>query len=191
MKALVEVNASSRGSKTDALKLHLRDRALLELMYASGLRATEAATVSISDYLQAQRAIRVFGKGSKTRVVPVGEEARIALDDYMTNCRPKLLSRKLRDSGRIFLSRSGRPLERVAIWKIVKRQAALVGIKNLHPHTIRHSFATHLLQGGADLRVVQELLGHADIGTTQIYTHVAGEHLAEVVRTKHPLGRKD
>lgn len=169
--------------------LHLRDLALLELMYASGLRASEAATAGVRDILEQARCLRVTGKGTKTRLVPVGAPAWEALRVYLGDCRRLLLKPDGRDKGRIFLSASGRPLERVAIWKIVKKAAAAAGLHNVHPHTLRHSFATHLLSGGADLRIVQELLGHADISTTQIYTHVDRSALKAVHAKFHPRER--
>ncbi len=167
--------------------LWLRDRALLELMYASGLRASEAAGLSVSDWVAGVGCLRVMGKGSKQRLVPVGLPARRALEQYLAECRPDLAKRG-HDKGRVLLSRTGRPLERVAVWYIVKRHAALAGLRDVHPHTLRHSFATHLLSGGADLRVVQELLGHADIATTQIYTHVDKARLKSIHQKFHPRG---
>lgn len=168
--------------------LWLRDRAMLELMYASGLRASEVGAVQRTDFYETLGAVRVTGKGNKQRLVPVGKPALAALQRYMSECRPLLVQPDGRDGGRLLLSRSGRPLERVAVWQIVKRNAAAAGLKGVHPHVLRHSFATHLLAGGADLRVVQELLGHADIGTTQIYTHVDRSHLKDVHRKHHPRG---
>lgn len=168
--------------------LWLRDRALLELLYSSGLRATEAAGIMVGDILPNLAVLRVTGKGSKQRLVPMGTPARQAVDQYLAECRPALLHDDRRDEGRLLLSSNGRPLERVAIWQIVKRLAAAAGLNNVHPHTLRHSFATHLLIGGADLRVVQELLGHADIATTQIYTHVDRSRLKSVHAKFHPRG---
>ncbi len=166
--------------------LWLRDRALLELLYASGLRASEAAGIGLTDVQHTLGVIRVLGKGTKERLVPMGQPAQGALEAYLEKCRPRLERPGGRDAGRILLSRTGRPLERVAIWQIVRRNAAAAGLKGVHPHVLRHSFATHLLAGGADLRVVQELLGHADIGTTQIYTHVDPKRLRDVHRKHHP-----
>ncbi len=166
--------------------LHLRDRALLELMYASGLRASEAAGLGVTDYLSDLGVVRVTGKGNKQRLVPAGKPARDAIGRYLSDCRPVLTPASQRHSDRLFLSRTGRPLERVAIWQIVRRTANAAGLRGVHPHMLRHSFATHLLAGGADLRVVQELLGHADIGTTQIYTHVDRSRLKSVHRKYHP-----
>lgn len=171
-----------------AITLYLRDRALLELLYSSGLRATEAASVSTSDILEALNALRVTGKGNKQRLVPIGLPARAAIDEYLASARPLLLKGDALDKGRLLLSRAGKPLERVAVWQIVRRAATAAGLKGVHPHTLRHSFATHLLGGGADLRVVQELLGHADITTTQVYTHVDRSQLRSVVKNYHPRG---
>lgn len=166
--------------------LRLRDRSLLELLYSSGLRASEAASIAISDYHEALQVIRVTGKGTKTRLVPVGKPAQVALGEYLARCRPNLLRGDARDRGKVFLSKSGRPLERVAIWQIVKRAAQEAGLPRVHPHTFRHSFATHLLAGGADLRAVQEMLGHADIATTQIYTHVDDSRIRATHKAHHP-----
>ncbi len=166
--------------------LWMRDRAMLELMYASGLRASEVGALGLNDVHETLGVIRVTGKGRKQRLVPVGKPAAAALNAYLHDCRPKLAKPDGRDKGRLLLSRSGRPLERVAVWQIVQRQAAAAGLKGIHPHMLRHSFATHLLAGGADLRVVQELLGHADIATTQIYTHVDRSRLKDVHRKHHP-----
>jgi integrase/recombinase XerD len=168
--------------------LHLRDRALLELLYSSGLRASEAADAGPGDVMESLGVIRVSGKGGKQRLVPMGEPARAALGEYLARCRPGLVKVDGRDRGRLLLSRSGRPLERVAVWQIVRRWARSAGLSGVHPHTLRHSFATHLLIGGADLRVVQELLGHADIATTQVYTHVDRSRLKSVHAAHHPRG---
>ncbi len=187
-----DAHSSSKSKDQSPRWLAMRDKALLELLYASGLRASEAATITLTDILESVSALRVFGKGSKHRIVPMGVPARRALEDYLKTARPmlargrgKAVTRSF-DKGRIFLSRSGKPLERVAIWQIVKKHAKLAGLKDVHPHTLRHSFATHLLTGGADLRVVQEMLGHADIATTQIYTHVDQTRLRSVHKKHHP-----
>lgn len=172
--------------RPDEPPLWLRDRALLELLYASGLRASEAAGIGLTDVQHTLGVIRVLGKGAKERLVPMGKPAQDALEKYLEQCRPRLVRPGGRDAGRVLLSRTGRPLERVAIWQIVRRNAAAAGLKGVHPHVLRHTFATHLLAGGADLRVVQELLGHADIGTTQIYTHVDPKRLRDVHRKHHP-----
>lgn len=166
--------------------LWLRDRALLELLYASGLRASEAAGLGTGDLIATLGVVRVTGKGNKQRLVPVGKPAQRALAAYAADCRPLLVRPDGRDRGVLLLSRSGRPLERVAIWQIVTRWARAAGLRDVHPHTLRHSFATHLLAGGADLRVVQEMLGHSSITTTQIYTHVDRSRLRSVVLKHHP-----
>ncbi len=171
--------------------LWIRDRAMLELMYASGLRASEVGAIGLTDVLETLGALRVTGKGSKQRIVPMGEPAQAWLGRYLTECRPRLARLALTpgrrgDTGRVFLTKSGRPIERVRVWQIVKSYAARAGLAHVHPHMLRHSFATHLLSGGADLRVVQELLGHADISTTQIYTHVDRTQLKRVHAQFHP-----
>jgi integrase/recombinase XerD len=132
--------------------------------------------------------VKVTGKGDKQRIVPFGRPAAEALERYLEECRPDLVRPDGRDAGRVFLSRTGRPLERVAIWQIVKRCAKAAGLRDVHPHLLRHSFATHLLGGGADLRAVQEMLGHSNIATTQVYTQVDQKRLVKVVREHHPRG---
>lgn len=165
--------------------LAIRNRAILELMYACGLRVSEVAALNVSSVNLDDRVIRVVGKGSKERIVPVGHLALRALGRYLKEARPYLL--KSPDEPTLFLSRLGRRLDRERIWGIIKETARLAGItKNVHPHTLRHSFASHLLENGADLRVIQEMLGHADIATTQIYTHIDQRHLLEVQRKFHP-----
>lgn len=173
---------------TDAVPIWLRDRALLETMYACGLRASEACTLARSDMISTLGVLKVTGKGEKQRLVPYGKPAEEALLEYLADCRPRLLKPDGRDRDRVFLSRTGRPLERVAVWQIVTRYARYAGLRDVHPHVMRHTFATHLLVGGADLRVVQELLGHASISTTQIYTRVDQPRLKEVHRKFHPRG---
>lgn len=179
---------SARAISAQDRALWLRDRALLELLYASGLRASEVADVSSGDVIEALGVVRVTGKGNKQRLVPMGEPAREAVRRYLKECRPILARGDGRDQGRLLLSRTGRPLERVAVWQIVTGHAKAAGLRDVHPHTLRHSFATHLLIGGADLRVVQTLLGHADIATTQIYTHVDRSRLKSVHQKFHPRG---
>lgn len=178
------------GDGAARLPLHLRDRALLELMYACGLRASEVAGLRVRDVHEALGVVMAHGKGNKQRLVPIGKPAQAAVGEYLRECRPRLVRQpdatESRGDGRLLLSRTGRPLERVAVWQIVKRCAVAAGIPGVHPHMLRHSFATHLLMGGADLRVVQELLGHADVGTTQIYTHVDSKRLRDVQRRFHP-----
>lgn len=184
LKQLLE--APRPGEAADGPPLWQRDRAMLELMYASGLRASEVGELGMTDLHEALGVVRVTGKGRKQRLVPFGKPARAAIQAYLAECRPLLVRPDGRDRGRLLLSRTGRPLERVAVWQIVKRHAAAAGLQDVHPHTLRHSFATHLLVGGADLRVVQELLGHADIGTTEIYTHVDRSRLRDVHKKHHP-----
>lgn len=168
-------------------RLWLRDRAMLELMYAAGLRASEVGALRLNDYNPTLGVLMVTGKGSKQRLVPIGAPAQDCVQHYLNQLRPDLCRfGDGRDDRRLLLSNTGRPLERVAVWQIVRRLARRAGLRNVHPHMLRHSFATHLLAGGADLRVVQELLGHADISTTQIYTHVDRSRLREVVRKHHP-----
>ena len=163
----------------------LRDRALLELLYACGLRVSEAVALRGSQLDLAAGFVTVVGKGGKERVVPLGRPARAALEAYLERERPRLLSG--RPSPFVFLGPRGRPLTRQAVWKLVRRRALAAGIgRRVSPHVLRHTFATHLLGGGADLRIVQTLLGHADIATTQIYTHVAPSRLREVHRRHHP-----
>ena len=171
-----------------ALPLWLRDRALLELLYACGLRASEAAGLTQAEVHFTLGFVKVTGKGNRQRLVPFGKPAERHLRRYLDDCRPRLVKGDGRDRDRVFLSRTGRPLERVAIWQIVKKQAARAGLERVYPHLLRHSFATHLLSGGADLRVVQELLGHSQITTTEIYTRVDQPRLHEVVRKFHPRG---
>lgn len=167
------------------LPLGLRDRAMLELLYASGLRASECVGVRLENLDLDHGVIRVTGKGNKTRLVPVGGKAREAITEYLEKERPELVSK--RTGSHIFLSHHGKSLTTVRLWQIVKARAAQAGLdQNVYPHLLRHSFATHLLGGGADLRIIQEMLGHADIATTEIYTHVDNTRLAEVHRKFHP-----
>jgi len=164
-----------------------RDHAMLELFYASGLRLSELCKARLEHIDFEEHFIRVTGKGNKTRIVPVGGKAREALEDYLQNERPSLV--KKRTSSHVFLSVRGGPLSPDRVREVVKERAAAAGIDhNVYPHLLRHSFATHLLEGGADLRVIQELLGHADISTTQIYTHVDAQRLKTIHRTFHPRG---
>ncbi|NOZ03229.1 MAG: site-specific tyrosine recombinase XerD [FCB group bacterium] len=164
----------------------LRDVALLEILYSAGLRVSEACGLKLTDLLAEAEMIRVLGKGNKERLVPVGPRGMDRLNDYLKHLRPSL-ARRGSNPGTIFLSRNGRPLTRMMVWVILKKWVEAAGItRKVSPHTLRHSFATHLLEGGADLRAVQEMLGHADISTTQIYTHLDKEYLKEVHRTYHP-----
>jgi integrase/recombinase XerD len=164
-----------------------RDRALLELAYGAGLRVSEWITLGVRDLLLEEGLVRVFGKGSKERLVPIGRSAIGAVAVYIRELRPRL--EKGEGKGILFLNARGRPLTRMGAWKILRGYVERAGItKHVSPHTLRHSFATHLLEGGADLRAVQEMLGHVDIATTQIYTHVDREYLRQVHRSYHPRG---
>jgi integrase/recombinase XerD len=168
-------------------RLVFRDRALLELAYGAGLRVSEWITLGVRDLLFEEGLVRVFGKGSKERLVPIGRSAIGAAAIYLRELRPKL--EKGEGKGILFLNARGRPLSRMGAWKILRGHVERAGItKHVSPHTLRHSFATHLLEGGADLRAVQEMLGHVDIATTQIYTHVDREYLRQVHRSYHPRG---
>ncbi len=165
----------------------LRDRAMLELLYATGLRVSELVTLTVTQVNRRQGVIRISGKGNKERLVPVGDEALEWLATYLRDGRGLILG--ARQSDALFPSRAGRAMTRQAFWQIIKRHARSAGIrKTLSPHTLRHAFATHLLNHGADLRVVQMLLGHSDISTTQIYTHVARERLKDLHQRHHPRG---
>jgi len=162
-----------------------RDRALLELAYGVGLRVSELCNLGLSDLLLSEGLVRVFGKGSKERLVPIGRSVIGAVSTYLHTLRPSLDRGKT--EGRLLLNARGEPLSRVGAWGVVKRCAKRAAIsKRVTPHTLRHSFATHLLEGGADLRAVQEMLGHADLSTTQIYTHVDREYLHSVHKQYHP-----
>jgi integrase/recombinase XerD len=167
--------------------LVFRDRAMLELAYGAGLRVSEWITLGVRDLMFEDKLVRVFGKGSKERLVPIGRSAIGAAATYIRELRPRL--EKGQGKGILFLNARGEPLTRMGAWKILRRYVERAGItKSVSPHTLRHSFATHLLEGGADLRAVQEMLGHADISTTQIYTHVDREYLRTVHRQYHPRG---
>ena len=162
-----------------------RDAALLEVMYATGLRASELVGLRLADIDLAGGHVKARGKGGKERFIPLGELAVLQLDDYLASSRPQLL--KQRQTSDLFLNRSGRAMSRQSVWKIVKKYVLWAGIyRPISPHTLRHSFATHLLEGGADLRSLQQLLGHADIATTQIYTHIVQQRLRLVYHTYHP-----
>ncbi|MDP6479523.1 MAG: tyrosine recombinase [Phycisphaerales bacterium] len=185
MRALVE--AAEPGTS----KLWQRDRALVEVMYGAGLRASETGTLRLSDWKQELAVVLVTGKGDKQRLVPIGGPATEAIERYCEELRPHLVRfDDGRDEDRLLLSHTGRPIERVAVWQIIRRLAVRASLDNVHPHMLRHSFATHMLAGGADLRVVQELLGHADIATTQIYTHIDRSRLRDVVQQCLPRNRK-
>ncbi len=188
-------------------ELGLRDRAILELFYASGLRVSELCGLNGADVNLTVGYVRCMGKGRRERVVPIGRPGRDAIEAWLTHGRPRLLHRWARHHGEglrgrpltpraaaaapLFLSRTGGRIERTAVWRLVRREALRCGLRGkVSPHTLRHSFATHLLEGGADLRVVQELLGHASVATTAIYTHVQTRRLREVHSRFHPHGQE-
>jgi integrase/recombinase XerD len=167
--------------------LGLRDKAMLELLYASGLRVSELVTIKISEISMSDSVVRVTGKGSKTRLVPIGENAVEWISRYLKEARPQILQNRLSDA--VFVTNRGDAMTRQTFWYMIKRYALLAGItKHMSPHVLRHAFATHLLNHGADLRVVQMLLGHSDISTTQIYTYVARERLKRLHSVHHPRG---
>jgi integrase/recombinase XerD len=164
--------------------LFARDVAILELLYASGLRASELCDLKVRDLNLHVDCVRVLGKGMKERIVPLGKAAHAALERYLLDCRPRL---EKSPTEICFLSRTGKPLDRVALWMLVEKYGRQSGLlKSISPHVLRHCFASHLLGGGADLRVVQELLGHSDIATTQIYTHVDQSRLKSIHQKYHP-----
>ncbi len=165
----------------------IRDRAILEVLYATGIRVSELVTLPLQGIFWDEGFIRVFGKGSKERLIPLGGQALTWLQTYCEEVRQRISGSSQRDE--VFLSRLGRPLSRQSVWKIIKQYALQGGIREkISPHTLRHCFATHLLERGADLRSVQMMLGHADISTTQIYTHLTKEHLIRVHKAFHPRG---
>jgi len=167
--------------------LGLRDKAMLEVLYASGLRVSELVSVGVAQVSQDMGVVRIVGKGSKERLVPLGEEALAWIRSYVAQARPEILDGKRTDA--LFVTARGESMTRQAFWHLIRRYAAKAGLSRLiSPHTLRHAFATHLLNHGADLRVVQLLLGHADISTTQIYTHVARERLKQLHAKHHPRG---
>ena len=171
--------------------LGLRDRAMLELMYASGLRVSELVSLRRVDLLVGDQVLRVLGKGSKERLVPYGQEAAVWLERYLATGRPELVGQRAEEA--LFVTargaRAGQAMSRVMFWSLVRKYAVQAGIhRPLSPHTLRHAFATHLLNHGADLRAVQMLLGHADISTTTIYTHIARERLQQLHASHHPRG---
>lgn len=166
-----------------------RDKAMLELLYASGLRVTELITLKISDINFEMAYVRCFGKGAKERVIPIGRYALAALEQYLNYCRPKVENNWQTDI--LFLNKEGRGLSRQGFWKLIKKYGREAGITTeITPHVLRHSFATHLLLNGADLRAIQEMLGHSDIATTQIYTHLLDEQMLDVYKQAHPRAKK-
>ena len=165
----------------------IRDAAMLELLYAAGLRVSELINLKLQDINLEAGFVRIFGKGSRERIVPIGAHAREKVNAYLKNVR----SRRLKQSASpyLFIARAGRPMTRQGFWKLVRRYAMQAGLKKkITPHSLRHSFASHLLEGGADLRAVQVMLGHVDISTTQIYTHVTRDHLKKLHQKFHPRG---
>ncbi|QKY69251.1 site-specific tyrosine recombinase XerD [Lentibacillus sp. CBA3610] len=178
VEALLAINANT--------PLKVRNKAMLELMYATGLRVTELVSLKVSDLHLTMGFVRCMGKGSKERIVPLGDVAKKAVDDYLQNARRHLVKRG-QDQNALFVNQHGRPLSRQGFWKILKGITRDAGIrKQITPHTLRHSFATHLLENGADLRSVQEMLGHSDISTTQIYTHITKTRLKDIYQSYHP-----
>ncbi len=166
-------------------KFAIRNKAMLETLYATGLRVTELISLTMNDLHLTMGFVRCFGKGSKERIVPLGDMAKDAIEKYLQSARPELVHKKQTET--VFVNHHGNPISRQGFWKIIKTIAKQAGVeKELSPHTLRHSFATHLLENGADLRVVQEMLGHADISTTQIYTHVSNTRLKDIYKTHHP-----
>jgi len=172
-------------SPNTRLKQGLRDKAALELMYATGMRVSELVNLKLTDLHMEMGFVRCLGKGQKERIIPVGSKAKEALQKYIEKARPKFLKQK--ESKSLFLTRLGKPMSRQTFWMIIKHYVKDARIKKrVTPHTLRHSFATHLLQNGADLRIVQELLGHTNISTTQIYTHINKERLKQIHQKFHP-----
>jgi integrase/recombinase XerD len=168
-----------------------RDKALLELFYSSGLRISELINLTVNNVFIKEEMVRVLGKGSKERLVPVGSSALSCIKDYLLYSRPHL-ENKITSENILFLNVRGRKLSRMGVWKIVDFYVKKSGIKkDIHPHTFRHSFATHLIEGGADLRSVQEMLGHSDISTTQIYTHIDNDFVKQEHHDHHPRGKMD
>lgn len=189
--SIEEVRCLLESAGVDDAPVSLRDRALLEVLYATGARISEAVGLVVDDLDTDSRLLRLFGKGRKERIVPMGAYAWGALDAYLVRGRP-VLAEKGRGVPQVFLNTLGRPLSRQSAWAVLQRAAERAGLigtsdeRRISPHTLRHSFATHLLAGGADVRVVQEMLGHASVTTTQIYTKVTVDHLREVYATSHP-----
>lgn len=187
-KSLSEADVDTLLNAPDTAEpLGLRDKAMLEILYASGLRVSELVTLKVVNVSLDMGVLSVMGKGGKERMVPLGEEALLWLSRYLTEARPQILAGTISDA--LFVTRRGTAMTRQAFWYLIKRRALQAGLARLpSPHVLRHAFATHLLNHGADLRVVQMLLGHADISTTQIYTHVARERLKQLHAQHHPRG---
>lgn len=191
------LSVEQMGRMLDALDdpspLGLRDRALLEVLYGCGLRASEASALDVGNIYAEEGFLRVFGKGSRERMVPVAGCAAASLERYLADARPALSRRARRPNPRdvsaVFLNARGGRLTRQSVYRTVSAAGGLIGVEGLHPHTLRHSFATHMLEGGADLRVIQEILGHSDISTTQIYTHIDRTHLRAEYLAAHPYAQ--
>ena len=177
-------------SMDDSTPLALRDRALMEVLYGCGLRVSECCGLNLLDCAFGEGYLRVVGKGNKERISPISGTAHQALVEYLESGRPELVKPYAEPTSAVFLNARGGRLTRQSIHKVVARAGLSIGVKNLHPHTLRHSYATHLLAGGADLRVIQEILGHSDISTTQIYTHVNRTHIQEQYLSAHPRARR-
>jgi len=186
-KAITEASVEKLLAVPADTTLGRRDRAMLETMYASGLRVSELVTLSLNELDLTTGLVRVTGKGGRERIVPLGDEAAGRIRDYLDRARPELLGEQMNSA--VFITRRGKPMTRQAFWQLIKRYAALAGVDSeLSPHSLRHAFATHLLNHGADLRSVQMLLGHSDLSTTQIYTHVARARLQSLHSSHHPRG---
>ena len=186
-KAITEANVEKLLAAPAETTLGLRDRAMLETMYASGLRVSELVSLALNELDLTTGLVRVTGKGGKERIVPLGDEATSQLRNYLDRARPELIGDQ--KNGAVFITRRGKPMTRQAFWQLIKRYTVIAGIDtDLSPHSLRHAFATHLLNHGADLRSVQMLLGHADLSTTQIYTHVARARLQSLHSSHHPRG---
>lgn len=184
--SIEDINAMINAPDTTKPK-GLRDAAMMELLYAAGLRVSELISVKVRDVNLEVGFVRVFGKGSKERIVPIGSHAREKIRDYLTLARPNLMKQQIGNF--LFVAGGAKPMTRQGFWKLLKKYALSAGIaKSITPHSFRHSFASHLLEGGADLRAVQTMLGHVDIATTQIYTHVAIDHLKQLHGRFHPRG---
>ena len=167
--------------------LGLRDRTLLETLYSTGMRVSEIIHIKLEDIHLDMGFIQTIGKGDKERLVPIGEMAEDWINKYLTEGRPKLVKDEDETQSYLFVNNRGKPLSRQGVWKNLKKMVIMAHItKDISPHTLRHSFATHLLENGADLRVVQELLGHSDISTTQIYTHIHAQHMKDIYHQNHP-----
>lgn len=171
-------------------ELGVRDRALIETMYATGVRVSELVNIRKRDLMESENIIRVLGKGSKERIVPIGEIALEWINRYTSTVRPKLSGANRESNDYLFVNSRGGRLSRVSVWRLLQGYARDANIKKqIHPHTLRHTFATHLLEGGADIRAVQEMLGHSDIGTTQVYLHLDRSYLKDVLDKFHPRGK--